>query len=185
MMECGTTCLAMIFKYYGYYNIKPILADLGEVNTEGTDLYTISEIAERFGFKTDGYELQYHYLTQIKLPCIAHYEGNHFIVIYKASAKQGWIADPAFGKDKLGKEDFEKKWNGVVLTLEPTAEAFKNKDLTELVEKYKNKKKIHLQGILWSNTGAVQENLKGNFGGQPYTADPGVGPPPLHANHRG
>ena len=35
MMECGTTCLAMIFKYYGYYNIQPVLAELGEISTEG------------------------------------------------------------------------------------------------------------------------------------------------------
>ncbi len=102
-MECGTACLAMIFKYYGYYNIKTILIELAEVTTEGTDLYTISEIAERFGFKTDGYELKYEYLLQITLPCIAHYEGNHFIVIYKANEKYVWTADPAYGKDKLTK----------------------------------------------------------------------------------
>ena len=51
MMECGTTCLAMIFKYYGYYNIQPVLAELGEISTEGIDLYTISEIAEDFGLR--------------------------------------------------------------------------------------------------------------------------------------
>lgn len=33
MMECGPTCLAMIFKHYGYYNIQPLLTKLTEVNT--------------------------------------------------------------------------------------------------------------------------------------------------------
>ena len=150
-MECGTTCLAMIFKYYGYYNIKTILTELAEVTTEGTDLYTISEIAERFGFKTDGYELKYEYLLQITLPCIAHYEGNHFIVIYKANEKYVWTADPAYGKDKLTKEAFMKKWNGVVLTLEPTPEIFKNKDLIDLVETYQNKQKSVFKKILLDN----------------------------------
>lgn len=158
-MECGTTCLAMIFKYYGYYNIKTILTELAEVNTEGTDLYTISEIAERFGFKTDGYELKYEYLLQITLPCIAHYEGNHFIVIYKANEKYVWTADPAYGKDKLTKEAFMRKWNGVVLTLEPTPEAFKNKDLIELVETYHNKKKSVFKKFYWTTLAPFKKIL--------------------------
>lgn len=50
------TCLAMIFKYYGYYNIQAFLVKLGEVTTEGTNLYQLAEVAEQFGFKTDAYE---------------------------------------------------------------------------------------------------------------------------------
>jgi ABC-type bacteriocin/lantibiotic exporter with double-glycine peptidase domain len=136
MMECGSTCLAMIFKFYGYYNIQSLLTRLTEVSTEGTSLYSLADAAEQFGFKAEAYELTYENLAKIKLPCIAHYRGMHFIVIYKFSEDQVWVADPAYGKDKLTKEIFLKQWNNIVLTIEPTPEIFKNKDLTETVTKF-------------------------------------------------
>lgn len=100
-MECGTTCLAMIFKYYGYTNIRNFLSEKAEVNLAGTDLYTISQLAESFGFESDGYKIKYDFFKDVILPCIAHYDGNHFVVIYKIKNNIVWIADPAVGKYKL------------------------------------------------------------------------------------
>ncbi len=140
LAECGPSCLAMIFKYYGYYNIQTLLVQMGEVTTEGTNLYQLAEVAEQFGFKAEAYELNYDYLPQIKLPCIAHYDGVHFIVIYKWTKDFVWIADPAYGKDKLSKEDFIKKWSGIVLTIETTPAIFKNKDLEETVTAFRKKR---------------------------------------------
>ncbi|MEP7196108.1 MAG: peptidase domain-containing ABC transporter [Saprospiraceae bacterium] len=141
MMECGPTCLAMIFKYYGYYNIQSLLAKLGGLTSSGMNLYQMSEVAEQFGFKAEAYELGYEHLFQIKLPCIAHYAGIHFIVIYKIDEKQVWIADPAYGKDVISKDEFLRKWNGIVLTIEPTEAIFKNKDLEETVSNYLSERK--------------------------------------------
>ena len=104
MMECGTTCLAMIFRHYGYYNIQTLLARLGEVTTEGISLHGLANVAEQFGFAADAYELGYEHLHKIKLPCIAHIRGVHFVVIHKATDDAVWIADPAYGKDKLSWE---------------------------------------------------------------------------------
>lgn len=136
MMECGTTCMAMIFKYYGYYNIQPLLNRLADVSVEGTNLYNMANVVMQFGFNADAYELTYDNLHNIPLPCIAHYKGNHYVVIYKATDEHVWIADPAYGKDKLTKDEFQKKWNGIVLTVEPTKEIFKNKDLDETVKEF-------------------------------------------------
>lgn len=136
MMECGPTCLAMIFKYYGYYNIQPLISKLAEVTTAGVNLYNLAEVAQQFGFNADAYEMGYEHLFEIKLPCIAHYSGVHFIVIYKVTKDEVWIADPAYGKDKLSKTEFLKKWNGIVLTVEPTPDIFKNKDLEESVQEF-------------------------------------------------
>ena len=141
MMECGTTCLAMIFKYYGYYNISAVLARVCNVSKQGTNLQMLSDAAEQCGFKPEAYQIEYKYFLEITLPCIAHYEGNHFIVVYKATKKYVWVADPAFGKDKIAREVFEKKWNGVVLVLKPGSDIFKNKDMEDLVQRFRTKKK--------------------------------------------
>jgi ATP-binding cassette subfamily B protein len=134
MSECGTTCLAMIFSHYGLYNIQPVLRDLAHVTSHGTNLYELAEVARLFGFEADGYRLPFERLGEISLPVIAHYEGNHFVVIYKATAGAVWIADPAVGKEKLAREKFMPRWNGVVLALEPTAGVFKTKDAVEILE---------------------------------------------------
>ncbi len=137
MMECGTTSLAMIFKHYGFYNVQRVLAQMAQVDTEGTNLFTLIEIAELFGFETEAYELEYKYLMEIKLPCIAHFDGYHFIVVYKADENHVWVADPAYGKDKYTRKEFLERWNGVALVIEPTEAIFKNKDMLELLEKKK------------------------------------------------
>lgn len=133
LSECGTTCLAMILTHYGAYNLQSTLRKLAHVSKEGTSLQTLSEIAENFGFKTQGYRAEFDLLSQIHLPCIAHYEGNHFVVVYKVNKGNVWIANPAYGTEQLTKRDFTAKWNGIVLALEPTGSIFKNKDLQELI----------------------------------------------------
>lgn len=141
MMECGSTCLAMIFRYYGYYNIQSLLAQLGEVTTEGTSLYSLANVASQFGFEADAYELDWDHLPKLKLPLIAHYRGDHFIVVYRISRDHVWIADPSYGKDKLTKDEFLKHWNGIALEIAPTAEIFGNKDLEETVAAFMNDRK--------------------------------------------
>ncbi|MDW7695850.1 peptidase domain-containing ABC transporter [Flammeovirgaceae bacterium SG7u.111] len=150
-MECGTTSLAMIFKYYGYYDVRNFLSKKSEVNTEGIDLYTISGLAEGFGFETNGFQLNFENLGKLHLPCIAHYNGNHFVVVYKVNAKQVWIADPAVGKYTLTREEFEAKWNGIVLEVRPTNEIFKHTELAELAEANLTKRKTLFSKFYWSS----------------------------------
>ena len=69
-------------------------------------------------------------LHEAPLPCIVHWNQNHFIVVHKINKKHVWIADPASGKYKLAYEEFSKSFcsdgnKGVVLLLETTPE-FRN-----------------------------------------------------------
>jgi ATP-binding cassette subfamily B protein len=157
MMECGTTCLAIIFKYYGYYDIRGFLTEKAGVNREGIDLFTISELADSFGFDTDGYKLKYNQLPEIQFPCIIHYEGNHFVVVYKVNDKKVWISDPAVGKYTLDRKTFEEKWNGVTLVLNPTKDIFRHNELTELIDERRKRKKSILKEFYFS---AYQKSKK-------------------------
>jgi len=184
MMECGTTCLAMIFKHYGYYNIQTLLTKLGEVTTEGTSLYNMAQLAEQFGFKADGYELHaYEHLAEVQLPCIAHYNGVHFIIVYKFSRTHVWIADPAYGKDKLTKKEFLNRWNGVILVVEPTEEIFKNKDLTESVGIYEGEE-ITLEEVLCAGDYFPKESDHRGFAGNVFPAVPRTGDSVLYSIDR-
>ena len=60
------------------------------------------------------------------LPAILHWDGNHFVVLYKAAKNKLWIADPAKGKVEYSKEEFCKHWipseskskSGIIMLLE-------------------------------------------------------------------
>lgn len=161
MMDCGPTCLAMIFKHYGVEGAKHLLTKLSEISQEGASLYTLMEVAENFGMKAEGYELDYDYLSKIQLPCIAHYEGQHFVVVYEATDTYVRVADPAFGKTRYGKDEFTNKWSGVVLELKPTDEFYKNAELEDAVAKQKLEKKTIFQQlylpIIRENKGVLGE----------------------------
>lgn len=159
MMECGTTSLAIIFKYYGLANFRYILNQLAEISREGTSLYVLDQIAVNFGFESDGYQLDFDNLSKIKLPCIAHYNGNHFVVIYKKGNDFVRISDPAVGKLKLSKKEFEKKWNGIVLEIKPTNEILKNKDVIEYIEKKKKERKNAIRFFYNSIFSGIKKTL--------------------------
>ncbi|MEM9328007.1 MAG: peptidase domain-containing ABC transporter, partial [Bacteroidota bacterium] len=161
VMECGTTCLAIILKYYGFFDVRNFLSSEAQVAGDGIDLFTISELAEGFGFSTDGFQMGFEHLQDLTLPAIAHYEGNHFVVIYKASKDKVWISDPATGKYVLTKEEFNTKWNGVVLVLEPGPELFKHNELTELAEQRREQrqslwKAFYLSSLESSKPGLIR-----------------------------
>ena len=134
-MTCGTTCVMMIAKYYGKLFSSSRLRDLAHVDLSGSSMANLALAAEQIGFSTRGLKLEYEALLSVHLPCIVHWKGFHFIVVYKADEKNVWVADPALGLRKYNKDHFLQHWKGITLTLEPTVEFEKKK---EDVSSFKN-----------------------------------------------
>ncbi|MCS7302932.1 MAG: peptidase domain-containing ABC transporter [Candidatus Kapabacteria bacterium] len=143
--ECGTTCLAMILEFYGIENVQPALREIAGVWAHGTDLLTLARTAERFGFRADGVRMRFEHLTEVPLPLIAHYRGNHFVVVYRATPTHVWIADPAVGKERLTKDEFLGRWNGIALVLEPTGTIAPHADIMDILERYRRQERSFAQ----------------------------------------
>jgi ATP-binding cassette subfamily B protein len=145
-MDCGPTCLRMIAKHYGKVITLQELRQLSSTTREGSSLLGISEAAEKIGFRTLGVKVTYEKLLEdAPLPCIAHWNQNHFVVIYKIKNDKIFIADPGHGVLKYTKGEFLKSWKsdvteGVLLLLEPTPE-FYDQEQINTVEKKKPKPK--------------------------------------------
>ena len=134
-MDCGPSCLSMIAEHYGR---RPDYAQLRKkcsLGRNGVSLLGISKAAEELGFKTIGGRLSFEVLAkEVPLPCIAHWNQNHFIVIYKIKQHRQnkytvYVADPGKGLLTYTKEEFCNHWmstktngeeKGVALLLEPT-----------------------------------------------------------------
>ncbi len=129
-MDCGATCLRMIARYHNRYYSLEYLRELTYMGKQGVSLLEISDAAEAIGMQTLAVRVNYDRLQDdVPLPCVAHLEDEHFVVVHKINATHIWIADPAEGKFKITKEEFEESWvqgeeEGVILVLEPTPEFY-------------------------------------------------------------
>jgi ATP-binding cassette subfamily B protein len=127
-MDCGPTCLRMIAKYYSKNISSQEIRELTNSTRLGSSLLSISDAAEKIGFRTLAVKISYEKLTaDTPLPCIAHWNQNHFVVIYKIRNNKVHIADPGHGLLTYAKEEFLKCWKssaneGILLLLEPTPE---------------------------------------------------------------
>jgi len=128
--DCGPTCLKIIAKHYGKnINIQQ-LRQISETNREGSNLLKISDAAEKIGFRSLGVKLNVNQLEEAPLPCILHWNSNHYVVLYKIKKGIYCISDPAFGLLQYNEKEFIKFWignnadettdEGIALLLEPT-----------------------------------------------------------------
>lgn len=129
-MQCGIACLQMICKHYSKeYTIKQ-LAEYCFATTEGVSLLGIGEAASKLGLHTICGKVTIQQIQKVRLPCILHWNQNHFVVLYKIrNGKNFYIADPGKGKIKYTQDEFKSHWvsissqgeeKGVAMLLEPT-----------------------------------------------------------------
>lgn len=115
-MDCGPTCLRMIAKYYGRSFSMQQLREKSFITREGVSMLGISDAAESMGFRTNGVKITFEQLVEEKpLPCILHWNQNHFVVCYGIQKKRGGdyeikISDPAGEKYTLNKASFLNCW---------------------------------------------------------------------------
>lgn len=87
-MQCGATCLQMICKYYGKNYSLANVSKFCCATNEGVSLLGISEAATTLGFQTKSILTNPEQLNKITLPCILHWDQEHFVVLYKIKRKK-------------------------------------------------------------------------------------------------
>ena len=141
-MHCGPTCLRIIAKYYGRSYSLQTLRDKSFITRQGVSMLGISDAAESIGFRTQGLRITLDRLIEdMPLPCILHWNQNHFVVCYEITGKEGnhyfRISDPARGKYKIDEQGFRKCWcstkdgneeAGTAPALSPSPEFYEHED---------------------------------------------------------
>ena len=162
--DCGAACIATVCEHYGQKkSLGQIRVCVGTVAT-GTTLLGLKRGAEQLGLQARAAKADLsllRHLSEIPLPIICHWNGNHWVVLHAEKDDHLVIADPAVGIRELTKDEFIKHWqNGVVLLLEPDPARFNNQEeepgnrglwvLSEFVKPFKG---LLLQ-VLMLNIGA-------------------------------
>ena len=142
-MDCGPACLKMVAEHYGRSYSLDTLRAFSSIGREGVSMLGISNAAEKIGLHTVGCRISFDTLVEkAPMPCIVHWNQNHFVVIYRIRRNKVFVADPGKGLMTYTKEDFCNHWlstraksedKGVVLLLEPTRLFYENE--SEIVQR--------------------------------------------------
>ena len=113
--DCGPSCLRMIAKYYGRSYSIQYLREQAFITREGVSMLGISDAAERIGFRTMGVKVTLEQLrAEVPLPCVLHWNQNHFVVLYKVKNGKYYIADPATKKLVYEESELVRCWCSTV-----------------------------------------------------------------------
>ena len=134
-MDCGISCISSICNFYGRNVSLETLAERTGISSNGISLLAVSKIANDLGFKVNNLRISITALYSAVMPCILHWNQNHFVVLYKIKkGKIFYVADPGKGLVKYNLEQFKKYWlstlsnkeyMGIAMFLEPTSDFYK------------------------------------------------------------
>lgn len=125
--ECGLACLGMVAGFHGQSTDLASLRRRFPVSLKGVTLATLIRVANRLGLVTRPLKLDLKHLPRLRLPCVLHWEFNHFVVLKELRAGGVTLNDPAFGERRLSLEEFGQGFTGVALELWPGAD-FRQED---------------------------------------------------------
>jgi len=117
--ECGLACLGMIAGYHGYRTDLRSMRQQFPISLKGATLTHLIKIADRLNIGTRPLKLDLNDLGLLKLPCILHWNFNHFVVLKEVGAKSITVHDPALGMRKISLAVASKSFTGVALELWP------------------------------------------------------------------
>ncbi|MHC1550632.1 peptidase domain-containing ABC transporter [Phyllobacterium sp. K27] len=118
--ECGLACLAMIAGHHGHILDMPAVRRRFSTSLKGMTLRDLLAVGNKLELATRALRLELADLRQLRLPCILHWDHNHFVVLIKAGANSITIHDPAVGRRNLPLAEVSRRFTGVALEAWPT-----------------------------------------------------------------
>ncbi|MGK7948101.1 MAG: ABC transporter transmembrane domain-containing protein [Xenococcaceae cyanobacterium] len=118
--DCGAACLGAISQYWGKRFTINYLRRLAGIGRTGVTLKGLTKAAESLGYQARPVRASLNRLIEQSNPWIAHWAGDHYIVVYWVRGDRILVADPAKGKYILSRQEFLDSWTGYAVLLNPT-----------------------------------------------------------------
>ena len=135
--ECGIACLAMVSGHFGAYYELAELRKRFVVSLKGITLLTLTRYAAALSLNSRPLRLELDEVSKLKLPCILHWDLDHFVVLRKVGKKINGdayfiIIDPAAGEKKVNISEMSKHFTGVAIELSPGDRFEKKKEINKV-----------------------------------------------------
>ncbi|MFD4001070.1 cysteine peptidase family C39 domain-containing protein, partial [Streptomyces rubiginosohelvolus] len=88
-VECGVAALAMVLGYHGRSTAVAELRDRMVLSRDGASAASIARQARELGMKVRAFRAEPDALRELRLPLIAHWGMNHFVVIERFTRRGG------------------------------------------------------------------------------------------------
>jgi len=120
--ECGLACLAMVAGFHRHRIDMMTLRRRFPISLKGATLRDVMQIAQKLDMGTRPLKLDLEDLNQLKLPCVLHWNFNHFVVLKEVRANEVLIHDPAVGARTLSWDAVSSAFTGVALEIWPATD---------------------------------------------------------------
>lgn len=117
--ECGLACIAMIASHHGLRTDLAALRSRYSLSLTGATLADLGECATQLHLVAHAAQLELDELPQLQVPCILHWNLNHYVVLVKANATDITIHDPAVGLRRLTYAEASPCFSGIAMELQP------------------------------------------------------------------
>ncbi|AKC69114.1 peptidase domain-containing ABC transporter [Pandoraea oxalativorans] len=141
--ECGLACLVMIGSFHGYHADLRSLRSRFPISQMGATLASLVKIAQQMRLASRAVSLELAAIGQLRLPCVLHWNFDHFVVLVSVDGKGAVIHDPARGRRHVAHGELSDAFTGVALELWPDHD-FATRD---------ERRKIHVSHVLGTITG--------------------------------
>jgi len=117
--ECGLACLAMVAAYYGKRTRLDELRKVHGLYCRGATFKDLLLTANHLQLTARPLRVAISELHHLILPAVVHWRMNHFVVLVRCGRRRHVIHDPATGRRKVGRREFDESFTGVALELLP------------------------------------------------------------------
>ncbi|MBS1164926.1 MAG: transporter [Proteobacteria bacterium] len=149
LAECGIACLAMVANYWGWRIDLGSLRSLSPPSIKGTSLKAILKLASQIGLNGRAVRAPVTSIVrQMQLPAMLHLDGDHFVVLVRATSNKAVIHDPSSGRVTVSWDDLADRWKGVAVEFTPSG-TFSARD---------ERKRLSLSAI-WSHVSGATPTL--------------------------
>lgn len=120
MAECGLACVAMIASFHGHKLDMAALRKRYSADLKGMNLQQLIGLSDSLGLASRALKCPIEEVGKLSLPCVLHWDMNHFVVLTGVTKSGVSINDPGLGKRKLTLKEFTEHFTGIALELTPT-----------------------------------------------------------------
>jgi len=97
-----------------------VLRNRFRLTSRGATLADIVRLAAGLDMAARPISLDLPALARVELPCVLHWEFNHFVTLVQVRGNTVVIHDPAIGRRVVGREELSRAFTGVAIEILPT-----------------------------------------------------------------
>lgn len=113
--ECGLACLAMVASYHGRPTTIGEVRAMSSASSHGHSVAELAGIGQRLDLTARIVKLEVDELPQLKLPCLIHWDMNHFVVLKSVGRNSIVVHDPAFGVRRIALSEVRERFTGIAM----------------------------------------------------------------------